>query len=146
MQLFIYTYHPSTSFTIDIYITYIIYHVSISINFSVYLFIHLFIVMHFIHPFIYPTFHLSYHSAYLDLFISILPIIHLYISGTMAFPGEPETNYNAKRPIWEVLKLPFGPHVEGAKEQGLLASLSLKKRYIGVCVYGTIFLISYTYN
>ena len=47
-------------------------------------------------------------------------------------PGEPETNYNIKRPIWEVLKLPFGPHAEGVKEKGLMATLSLKRRYFSL--------------
>lgn len=33
-----------------------------------------------------------------------------YLSaGSMAWPGEPETNYNYKPPSWEVLDLPFGP-------------------------------------
>jgi len=48
----------------------------------------------------------------------------------MAMPGEPETNYNIKRPIWEVLKLPFGPHSQGIKEKGLMATLNLKRRYV----------------
>ncbi len=53
----------------------------------------------------------------------------MLLIGTMAMPGEAETNYNIKRPIWEVLKLPFGPHVEGVKDKGLMATLSLKRRY-----------------
>ena len=42
-----------------------------------------------------------------------------YLStGTMAWPGEKETNYNIKRPIWEELNLPFGPDYH-PKEDGL---------------------------
>ena len=38
-----------------------------------------------------------------------------YLStGTMAWPGEPETDFNIKVPVWEQLNLPFGPqHSEG---------------------------------
>lgn len=33
-----------------------------------------------------------------------------YLStGTMAWPGEPETDFNIKIPVWEQLSLPFGP-------------------------------------
>jgi hypothetical protein len=34
-----------------------------------------------------------------------------YLStGTMAWPGEEETDFNLKTPVWEELKLPFGPN------------------------------------
>ncbi|KAJ1428835.1 hypothetical protein B484DRAFT_65478 [Ochromonadaceae sp. CCMP2298] len=45
-----------------------------------------------------------------------------YLStGSMAWPGQEETNFNYKLPIWEDLQLPFGP--KHAQESGLVAAL-----------------------